>query len=238
MPLREHQCCFFRAGFLPQLELSSMTINQSIELPLTSSDTCVLSGNLTTQNGNGSGTITGCYRRVLSHNGWAEVSWVSHYRQVSNIRRTKSQNLNVSCLVLQLSLHNLLKPGVYSRMKMKLEQRRQTMLQLHLSYQQFCSPLTRGLYWEIWRYLLIYSLGDITSAFSGICKHCCGTHPSISIFRLGYCPYPILWGWQNVVEIFPHLRWPIYPQQSANPISWDVLYNLMMPACCFRENFL
>ena len=55
------------------------------------------------------------------------------YRQVSNIRRTKSLNLNVSCLVLQLSLHNLLKPGVKSRMKMQLEQRRQAMLQLHLS---------------------------------------------------------------------------------------------------------
>ena len=34
------------------------------------------------------------------------------YRKISNIRRTKSQNLNDSRLVLQLSLPNLLKPGV------------------------------------------------------------------------------------------------------------------------------
>ena len=34
------------------------------------------------------------------------------YRQFSNIRRTKYQNLNVSRLVLQLSLRNLLKPDV------------------------------------------------------------------------------------------------------------------------------
>ena len=34
------------------------------------------------------------------------------YRNVSNIRRTKSQHLNVSRLVLQLSLPNRLKPGV------------------------------------------------------------------------------------------------------------------------------
>ena len=40
------------------------------------------------------------------------------YRQVSNIRRTKSQNINVSCLVLQLSLPNPLKPCVKLRMKM------------------------------------------------------------------------------------------------------------------------
>ena len=40
------------------------------------------------------------------------------YRKVSNIRRTKSQNLNDSHLVLKSSLPNPLKPGVKSRMKM------------------------------------------------------------------------------------------------------------------------
>ena len=40
------------------------------------------------------------------------------YRKVSNIRRTKSQYLNDSRLVLQLSLPNPYKPGVKSRMKM------------------------------------------------------------------------------------------------------------------------
>ena len=34
------------------------------------------------------------------------------YCQTSNIRCTKSQNLTVSCLILQLSLPNLLKPDV------------------------------------------------------------------------------------------------------------------------------
>ena len=41
-----------------------------------------------------------------------------NYRKISNIRRTKCENLNVSHLVLQSSLSNLLKPGVKSRMKM------------------------------------------------------------------------------------------------------------------------
>ena len=39
------------------------------------------------------------------------------YYQTSNIRCTKSQNLNVTCLIFQLSLHNLLKSGVKWRME-------------------------------------------------------------------------------------------------------------------------
>ena len=39
------------------------------------------------------------------------------YRKVSNIRRTKYQNLNNSRLILQLSVANLLKPSVKSIMK-------------------------------------------------------------------------------------------------------------------------
>ena len=42
----------------------------------------------------------------------------SEYCKISNIRCTKSQNLSDSRPVLQLSLLNLLKPRVKSRMKM------------------------------------------------------------------------------------------------------------------------
>ena len=41
-----------------------------------------------------------------------------YYRKVSNIRRTKYQNLNDSRLILQLSVPNPLKPSVKSIMKM------------------------------------------------------------------------------------------------------------------------
>ena len=47
----------------------------------------------------------------------SEIHWPIHC-QTSHTNRTKSQNLNVSRLVLQLSLPNPLKPGVKSRMKM------------------------------------------------------------------------------------------------------------------------
>ena len=47
------------------------------------------------------------------------ITWNNiKYRQLSDIRRTKSQNLNVSRLSLQLSLCNILKPDVKPRMKM------------------------------------------------------------------------------------------------------------------------
>ena len=62
-----------------------------------------------------------------------QFQWKYNYHQTLNIRCTKSQNLNVSHLILQLSFPNALKPGAKLRMKMQLEQRRQAMLQQHLS---------------------------------------------------------------------------------------------------------
>ena len=56
------------------------------------------------------------------------------------------QNLNVSRLVLQLSLPNPLKPCVKSKMKMQLEQRPQATIQLHLRDQQFYWLLRCDLY--------------------------------------------------------------------------------------------
>ena len=59
--------------------------------------------------------------RVIFYDGCRHVDFGSFicqgeekYHQISNIKCTKSWNLNVSCLVLQLSLCSLLKPGVKS----------------------------------------------------------------------------------------------------------------------------
>ena len=48
----------------------------------------------------------------------SQLNMCHNYRKTSCISRTKSQNLNVSRLVLKLSLPNSLKPGVKSSMKM------------------------------------------------------------------------------------------------------------------------
>ena len=64
------------------------------------------------------------------------------YRKTSSISRTKFQNLNVSCILLQLSSLNPLKPGVKLRMKERLS----TLFQLHLNYQQLYCLLRCDLY--------------------------------------------------------------------------------------------
>ena len=61
----------------------------------------------------------------------------NNYRETCGFRRTKSPKLNVSRFVLQLSLiaHPIKAMSVKSRMKIYLGQRRQAVLQLHLSDQ-------------------------------------------------------------------------------------------------------
>uniref|UniRef100_A0A665VLG8 DnaJ homolog subfamily C member 11 n=1 Tax=Echeneis naucrates TaxID=173247 RepID=A0A665VLG8_ECHNA len=60
-------------GGAPHVEINKMHISQSIEAPLTTKDTAILSGSLSTHNGNGGGTINLALRRVTSAKGWGEV---------------------------------------------------------------------------------------------------------------------------------------------------------------------
>uniref|UniRef100_A0A3Q1JUC8 Uncharacterized protein n=1 Tax=Anabas testudineus TaxID=64144 RepID=A0A3Q1JUC8_ANATE len=62
-------------GGFPHIEINKMHISQSIEAPLTNSDTAVLSGSLSTHNGNGGGNINVTVRRVTSAKGWGEVEF-------------------------------------------------------------------------------------------------------------------------------------------------------------------
>lgn len=57
---------------VPHIEISSMNISQSVEVPLSLSNTLTLNGNLTSQNGVGSGTIGCSVRKVVSAKTWAE----------------------------------------------------------------------------------------------------------------------------------------------------------------------
>ena len=64
---------------------------------------------------------TNSHQLLTQLNVVARISNIIHkqtaYRQFSNIRRTQSPNINVSRLILQLSLPNPLKPGINLRMK-------------------------------------------------------------------------------------------------------------------------
>ncbi|KAM6980785.1 dnaJ homolog subfamily C member 11 [Aplochiton taeniatus] len=63
------------AGGFPHIEINKMHISQSIEAPLTNTDTAVLSGSLSTHNGNGGGNINMTVRKVTSSKGWGEVEF-------------------------------------------------------------------------------------------------------------------------------------------------------------------
>jgi len=54
----------------PELEISKLSINHSIQAPLTPRDTCTLNGNVFTSNGTGSGNVSCNVRRVTSEKGW------------------------------------------------------------------------------------------------------------------------------------------------------------------------
>lgn len=58
---------------LPNIELSSLSISQSVDCPLTTADTATLMGNLATQNGTGGGSVGLNLRRILDDKSWAEV---------------------------------------------------------------------------------------------------------------------------------------------------------------------
>jgi len=58
---------------IPNLELSSLSISQSVDCPLTTADTATLMGNLSTQNGNGGGSVGLNVRRILDVKSWTEM---------------------------------------------------------------------------------------------------------------------------------------------------------------------
>ncbi|CAH2034852.1 unnamed protein product, partial [Iphiclides podalirius] len=58
---------------IPNIEVSGMTIQQSIDAPVTLRNTMTLSGNISTQNGIGSGSVNVSNRHLSSEKGWAEV---------------------------------------------------------------------------------------------------------------------------------------------------------------------
>ena len=108
--------------------------------------------------------------------------------QTSDISRTKFQNVNVSRLVLQLYLPNPLKPGVKWKMKMRLEQRRQKMLQLHLNEQPFHCLLSCDLYWSFSVYIYLITSHLATDPYISRLYHHCSLYTSFqtihsSVFR-------------------------------------------------------
>ncbi|XP_041377966.1 dnaJ homolog subfamily C member 11-like [Gigantopelta aegis] len=57
----------------PGVEMSSMSVFQSVECPLTTRDTAIIAGNISTHNGNGTGAFLATWRRLTSDKGWMEM---------------------------------------------------------------------------------------------------------------------------------------------------------------------
>ena len=55
------------------IQVSGMTFSQSIEAPLTTKDTLIMYGQLSVQNGTGSGTVNVAAKRLISPKGWVEA---------------------------------------------------------------------------------------------------------------------------------------------------------------------
>ncbi|XP_058408774.1 dnaJ homolog subfamily C member 11 [Diceros bicornis minor] len=103
------------SGF-PQIEINKMHISQSIEAPLTATDTAVLSGSLSTQNGNGGGSINFALRRVTSAKGWGELEFGAGDLQGPLFGLKLFRNLTPRCFVttncaLQFSSRGI-RPGL------------------------------------------------------------------------------------------------------------------------------
>uniref|UniRef100_A0A4W4HHX6 DnaJ homolog subfamily C member 11 n=1 Tax=Electrophorus electricus TaxID=8005 RepID=A0A4W4HHX6_ELEEL len=103
-------------GSLPHIEINKMHISQSIEAPLTTSDTAILSGSLSTHNGNGGGNISLALRRVTSAKGWGEVELGAGDTHGPLFGLKMFRNLTPRCFMtaqcaMQFSSHGV-RPGV------------------------------------------------------------------------------------------------------------------------------
>ncbi|XP_078281154.1 dnaJ homolog subfamily C member 11 isoform X2 [Rhinoraja longicauda] len=100
----------------PQIEINKMHISQSIEAPLTTTDTAVLAGSLSTQNGNGGGSINVALRRVTSAKGWGELEFGAGDVQgpligMKIFRNLTSQSFITTHCALQFSSRGI-RPGL------------------------------------------------------------------------------------------------------------------------------
>ena len=78
---------------------------------------------------------------------WAKaIAWQDELEQLERLRSEDTPRRPMITHTIDQFMLNPLKPDVKARMKMKLEQRRQAMLQLHLNYRQFYCQLRCVLY--------------------------------------------------------------------------------------------
>ncbi|KAI5640321.1 dnaJ domain-containing protein [Phthorimaea operculella] len=108
---------------IPNIEVSGMTIQQSIDAPVTLRNTMTLSGNISTQNGIGSGSVNVSNRHLSSEKGWTEVEFGIGNGPLLGLKvfRTLSRLMFLNCgTVLQFTPRGI-SPSLVSTMALQLD---------------------------------------------------------------------------------------------------------------------
>ncbi|XP_055837897.1 dnaJ homolog subfamily C member 11 [Episyrphus balteatus] len=81
---------------IPKIEVSSMSISQSIEAPITLKDTVTMSGNLHSSNGTGSGNFLISGRRLINK-GWLELDLGAGNGPMMGVKGSRNLSQKVFC---------------------------------------------------------------------------------------------------------------------------------------------
>ncbi|XP_038216750.1 dnaJ homolog subfamily C member 11 isoform X2 [Zerene cesonia] len=110
-------------SIIPSIEVSGMTIQQSIDAPVTLRNTVTLSGNISTQNGIGTGSVNISNRHLSSERGWTEFECGIGNGPVLGFKifRTISRLMFVNCGTgLQFTPRGIV-PSLVSTMALQLD---------------------------------------------------------------------------------------------------------------------
>uniref|UniRef100_U5EWB7 Putative molecular chaperone dnaj superfamily n=1 Tax=Corethrella appendiculata TaxID=1370023 RepID=U5EWB7_9DIPT len=112
----------FNEKVFPTIEVSGMSMSQSIEAPLTRTDTGTLSGNLNLSNGVGSGGFTFSGRRLVNK-GWFEVDAGAGNGPVLGIKSARNLSNRIFCnggVTVNYRQHTIL-PGLVGTLAVQLD---------------------------------------------------------------------------------------------------------------------
>ena len=105
----------WEAVYWPSIEISSLSISQSIDAPITVYDNLTLSGSASSHNGTGSGTIAGSLRHVISAKTWTEIEFAAGQGPVITLKgfRNLTKRLHSNCQILLHFSPVGIRPGLH-----------------------------------------------------------------------------------------------------------------------------
>ncbi|XP_069690191.1 dnaJ homolog subfamily C member 11 isoform X2 [Periplaneta americana] len=127
----------------PIIEVSGMSITQSIEAPLTLRDTMTMAGQLSTQNGTGSGSVDVSVRRLLSEKGWVELDVGAGNGptfSIKGFRTLTKRTFSNMATIFQFTPHGI-RPGLVTTLATQLDKHTVGYLTWRAGIQSFMSTV-------------------------------------------------------------------------------------------------